>query len=636
VTSGQALEAFLSKLSNVKKAKGGYKASCPLSGHAHGDKDPSLSISVGDSGEIVAYCFSQHEKCYEEVLDAVGLTKADMRVNKTDTSFEVPGPASKKEPKWVQKVTGHERIHPYLEADGTKSHAIGISRRSSGKSIGIPYTMDTSGRGGALVYWEGDPYLYNLDQVTTSNGQTAYIPEGEQDCDTLTAIGKLATTNPFGASSCPNVDYSPLEGKDNVVLFDNDPAGRVRAQKVANALHPISGSVKVVELPGLSEGGDITDWIEAGHTVDEFDALVNTTPIWQPSNEPIIDGSDEFDSIDSIQPLDFTTLDDAIPEDEFLIEPIIAYGRRTKIHAKAGDGKSLLALYLAACLATGRTCLRRPASEPVEVVYLDREMIPADIQSRLESMGFDYTNDKLLQANLRYYLHQDVDPLNTKEGANQVLALVKRDRAVFVVIDTITSHTEGNENDAEPYRQMANLLTSKLVILNVSSLTLDHVGKKEEAGGRGSSAKRDAFDVIWHLTTKDDTYILKKDKGRMSGVAQSVHLTKRTDGDLRFTIPMLQISKPAIRLINALEALEVPIEFGRRKIIPLLKKAEITYSSVDLGDAIKWRKRNPGAAAKDVGHVDGHVETGTLGHVERTRGNENAGNVDSTKAGHVR
>jgi len=75
MTSDQALDLLLSKLGHVKKQPGGFKSSCPLPGHTHGDKDPSLSLKIGDSGEIVAYCQSNHQKCYEEVLAAVGLTK---------------------------------------------------------------------------------------------------------------------------------------------------------------------------------------------------------------------------------------------------------------------------------------------------------------------------------------------------------------------------------------------------------------------------------------------------------------------------------------------------------------------------------------------------------------------------------
>ena len=46
---------------------------------------------------------------------------------------------------------------------------------------------------------------------------------------------------------------------------------------------------------------------------------------------------------------------------DWLIEPVLPSGRATVIFGKGGVGKSLLALYLAACLATGRRCLDQPA-----------------------------------------------------------------------------------------------------------------------------------------------------------------------------------------------------------------------------------------------------------------------------------
>ena len=312
--------------------------------------------------------------------------------------------------------------------------------------------------------------------------------------------------------------------------------------------------------------------------------------------------------IAGIEPLDLSQLDAAIPDEDFLVEPIIATGRRTKIHAAAGDGKSLLALYLAACLATGRPCLRRPAGDPLTVVYLDREMIQADLQERLADMGFDYTNDVLLQTNLRYYLHQDIDPLNTKRGADQVLALVARDQARFVVVDTITSQTEGNENDAEPYRQMATFLTSKLVMLNVASLTLDHLGKDKSKGGRGSSAKRDAFDVIWSLSSTTEAYTLTLDKGRMRTVPEMVRLTKETDPVLRFTMPMLQISNKAAELVLTLERLNIPHNVGRPTVTAALKDADISYHTPALTEAIRWRKHHPKTDPNTVGSAVGSAE----------------------------
>ena len=54
------------------------------------------------------------------------------------------------------------------------------------------------------------------------------------------------------------------------MLPDNDEAGRNHAQQVAQSLHGIAESVRVVELPGLPPKGDVSDWIAAGGTKEEL------------------------------------------------------------------------------------------------------------------------------------------------------------------------------------------------------------------------------------------------------------------------------------------------------------------------------------------------------------------------------
>lgn len=79
-------------------------------------------------------------------------------------------------------------------------------------------------------------------------------------------------------------EYNPyFEGKQVVILPDNDEVGRKHAQQVARQLHGLASSVKVLELPGLPEKGDVSDWLEAGGTAEELLALVEKVPAWQPS-----------------------------------------------------------------------------------------------------------------------------------------------------------------------------------------------------------------------------------------------------------------------------------------------------------------------------------------------------------------
>jgi putative DNA primase/helicase len=71
-----------------------------------------------------------------------------------------------------------------------------------------------------------------------------------------------------------------------VILPDNDDEGRKHAGTVAAAARGAgAASVKLVELPDLPPKGDVSDWLAAGHTIDELRALIAEAPEWKPSTE---------------------------------------------------------------------------------------------------------------------------------------------------------------------------------------------------------------------------------------------------------------------------------------------------------------------------------------------------------------
>jgi len=105
--------------------------------------------------------------------------------------------------------------------------------------------------------------LYRLPAL--ANATRVYITEGEKAAEAARAIGLVATTSAHGAQSPEKTDWSPLAGKECVILPDNDDAGKKYALAVAAILAKLSppAIVKVLELPGLSEHGDIADWVNA-------------------------------------------------------------------------------------------------------------------------------------------------------------------------------------------------------------------------------------------------------------------------------------------------------------------------------------------------------------------------------------
>jgi DNA primase len=118
---------------------------------------------------------------------------------------------------------------------------------------------------------------YRLPKM--SQAETVYLPEGEKDVHTLESWGFVASCNPGGSGECQLyrqwADY--FRNRHIIILPDNDGPGRKHVLAVATALITAAASVRVVELPGLQEKGDVTDWRDAGGTPDQFRELVAAT-----------------------------------------------------------------------------------------------------------------------------------------------------------------------------------------------------------------------------------------------------------------------------------------------------------------------------------------------------------------------
>jgi hypothetical protein len=129
--------------------------------------------------------------------------------------------------------------------------------------------------------------LYRLPEVNEAIAadNTVVCVEGEKDADNLWKIGVPATCNPDGAAKSGQqtkwrTEYSEiLRDVDVVIIGDNDDAGRAHVEATASMLVGIATQVRVLDLakhwPDCPlKGGDISDWLDAGHTREKLDALI--------------------------------------------------------------------------------------------------------------------------------------------------------------------------------------------------------------------------------------------------------------------------------------------------------------------------------------------------------------------------
>jgi hypothetical protein len=230
-----------------------WKALCP----AHDDHDPSLTITEGTK-KVLLKCWSAG--CAEsDILKAAGLGADDVWY----------------EPK-QKSATGAKvaTVYPYTDETGELLYEVVRRLDASGKKT---FRQRRLGSDGKYTYSvEGTRrVLYQLDAI--QGQKSVAIVEGEKDADRLTGAGILATTNSGGAGKWTDEHSSQLKAagvRSAFILGDNDPAGREHVATVEKSCRKYGLVTWTVNLPGLAPKGDVSDWLDAGHSVDEIRELV--------------------------------------------------------------------------------------------------------------------------------------------------------------------------------------------------------------------------------------------------------------------------------------------------------------------------------------------------------------------------
>jgi hypothetical protein len=302
-----------------------------------------------------------------------------------------------------------------------------------------------------------EPLLYNLPELISSiqEGKTILFVEGEKDVETARSLGYVATTS-GGVTSWRDSFSKYFRNADVVIVPDNDKPGREYADEVAKAIHRIAKRVRILELPGLEDKEDLTDWVR-NHDGDrdQLEDLINfNSKKYDPTNptnsanlnnlanftNPIITAADlmamELDPV------------------EWVIEGVLPEGV-SLLAGKPKKGKSWMALQMCEAIARGDKMFGSIPVKGGETLYLALEDNVRRLHKRLKKI--------LKDRHAPNGLHLTTDWPKLHAGGAEMLDswLEEHPNARLVVIDTLAKvrrPVSGRAVYQEDYAALESLL----------------------------------------------------------------------------------------------------------------------------------------------------------------------------------
>lgn len=506
------VELLLSKLPHAKRQGKEWAARCP----AHEDKRPSLSITEGEGGRVLVHC---HAGCTpEEIVAALGMKLADLM----PPAPARPSPAPKRKPTTKAPT-------PTPKTYATAAEAVAELERQYGRRANLwTYQGADMEPVGLVVRWDtpagktirpvsktpagwiigGMPNprpLYRLPDLLTRGAEVVYVCEGEKATDAAAGLGLLATTSPHGSKSAGKADWTPLAGRDVVILPDHDEAGKHYAGDVAGILAKMTpaATVRIVKLadawPDLPAGGDMADVVAAGEDADTIKAKLarlvdKATP--KPAGPVLVCLAD-------VEPREI----------KWLWPGRVPMGRITLLVGRPGEGKSFLTTDMAARITTGTPWPDGSDCPAGSVILVSAEDDPADtIRPRLDAHNADVRKVHLLSAVRR--LGEDGQPYEMLFTLADVAALEAALKALpdcrLIVVDPIGSFLGGN-TDAHRDNEVRSVLAPVAKLAEKYGPAVLVVAHRRKSAGSiaddlalGSRAFTGIARAVWHLSRDNE------------------------------------------------------------------------------------------------------------------------------------
>jgi hypothetical protein len=376
--------------------------------------------------------------------------------------------------------------------------------------------------------------IYRWPYIAATPG-TVFITEGEKDADRVIEQLQYPATTAASGKWTPDC-IEALRGRDCWIFEDNDDAGRKKALDAAKNLYGTAASVRIIKLPGLPEHGDISDWLDAGHGIGELEEIFAATPDWDPE----VSGDAGIPAAENISPAVNSVAAETVPTPLILANTSAWHGRpepppvyiapwnyhgenattatpwliknilpetgTTLISGQWGSYKTTVALDIAIAVMTGNPFAGKfKVQRQGGVAYLALEGA-GGLASRLDAIATAHGSTGLLP----FAYRSDCPALTGFDAGTKIKALVDgaanhlkdtfNAELVMVVFDTVVTAAGyariGDENDAAMAQKVMTAMAQLSNHTGALVVGIDHFGKVQETGTRGSSAKEAHADAV--------------------------------------------------------------------------------------------------------------------------------------------
>ena len=123
---------------------------------------------------------------------------------------------------------------------------------------------------------------YRLQHLLANPESPVFVCEGEKDANRVGSLDLNPCATTVASHKWTADIANTMKGRDVFILADNDVAGRQVALDAADALNGKAKTVRIVELSGLADQGDVSDWLDADPTRDTAALVAEClkVPVW--------------------------------------------------------------------------------------------------------------------------------------------------------------------------------------------------------------------------------------------------------------------------------------------------------------------------------------------------------------------